>query len=143
MGARAHVGQGPGKPGINVPAAWVAPITSSPKSTGQAPELEGTGLKKGAREMLRELAARPISMTRRHLATRVIMAHSGGSFSDYLSALRSAGFIEDDANGDVIVTAAGLKAAGAVSAKSSGEIAALWKSRGKFAAGHALFLGEL
>lgn len=108
----------------------------TPRSNGHALKLEGSGLKKGAREMLRELAAlAPRSLTRRELATRVVMAHSGGSFGDYLSALRSAGYIEDDSGGDVRATDAGVKAAGAVAAKSCGEIVALWKGSSRLKKG--------
>jgi hypothetical protein len=110
-----------------------APAARSP---GPAPKLDGTGLKKGAREMLRELAAlHPKSLTRRELATRVTMAHDGGSVGDYISALRAVGYLEDDENGDLRATAAGLKAAGSVTAKSAGELVALWKAKPEFKRG--------
>lgn len=105
-------------------------------TTGKAPKLEGTGLKKGAREMLRELAAlHPKSLTRRELATRVVMAHAGGSTGDYIGALKKLGLVEDDERGDLRATREGLETAGSVSAKSPGEIVALWKGTPKFKRG--------
>lgn len=95
---------------------------------GHTPKMEGTGLKKGAREMLRELAAlHPKSLTRRELATRSFMSHASGSFGDYLSALRAQELVEDDENGDVRATLVGVKAAGRVVPKSSSELVSTWK----------------
>lgn len=105
-------------------------------TTGKAPKLEGTGLKKGAREMLRELAAlHPKSLTRRELATRVVMAHAGGSTGDYIGALKKLCLVEDDERGDLRATRDGLETAGDVRAKSPGEIVALWKGTPKFKRG--------
>lgn len=118
----------PGEPMPN--ARYVTPVSPP------APKLEGTGLKKGAREMLRELAAlHPKSLTRRELATRVVMAHAGGSTGDYIGALKKLGLVEDDERGDLRATREGLETAGAVSAKSPGEIVALWKGTPKFKRG--------
>jgi hypothetical protein len=129
---------------ITVPAAMARAITSTPKTVRRTPALEGTGLKKGAREMLRELAAlHPKSLTRRELATRVTMAHEGGSTGDYISALRAAGLLEDDENGDLRASAAGLEAAGAVTPKSSGELAALWRAKPEFKRGVRAMLDAL
>jgi hypothetical protein len=113
-----------------------SPIVPVMKLRPNAPKLEGTGLKRGARDMLRELAAlHPRSLTRRQLATRVIMAHDGGSTGDYISALVTAGFAEKDDAGDYRATPAGLKAAGAVTPKSDGEIIALWQQKPEFKRG--------
>jgi hypothetical protein len=125
-------------PAPRPPLEWPhgAAVVLAARQAGKAPKLEGTGLKKGAREMLRELAAlHPRSLTRRQLATRVVMAHAGGSTGDYISALRSTGFVEDDENGDLRATAEGLKAAGPVAPKSPTEIVSLWKSRPNFKRG--------
>jgi hypothetical protein len=131
-----HHGPGTEPRQVKVPAVAGPPPGRPPAAGGKAPKLEGTGLKKGAREMLRELAGlHPKSLTRRELATRVVMAHAGGSTGDYISALRAAGFIEDDENGDYRATPDGLSAAGAVRPKSSGEIVALWKGTSKFKRG--------
>jgi hypothetical protein len=116
----------------------------APTPSGKAPKLDGSGLKKGAREMVRELAAlHPKSLTRRELATRVTMAHDGGSTGDYISALRASGYLEDDENGDLRATAAGLKAAGAVTPKSSGELVALWRAKPEFKRGVRAMLDAL
>lgn len=115
---------------------------SQPLVKGSTPAIPG--LKKGAREMLRELAAlHPRSLTRRELATRVVMAHAGGSFGDYLSALRSNGLIEDDENGDLRATDVGVKTAGAVRAKSRDEIVALWAGSGRLKKGARAMLDAL
>lgn len=106
-------------------------------------ELKGAGLKRGAREMLRELAALKCSLTRRELATRVVMSHSGGSTGDYLSALVSTGFIEKDESGDYRATPAGIGAAGAVRPKSSGELVALWNGTSDFKRGVRAMLDRL
>lgn len=107
----------------------VLPPPKPPSAPVQRSHTNGveTGLKRGAREMLRELAAlHPKSLTRRELATRAVMAHSSGTFGDYLSSLRRAGYVEEDGNGDLVASAAGLAAAGAAKAKTSSELVALW-----------------
>ena len=104
--------------------------------TATPPKLEGTGLKRGARDMLRELAAlHPRALTRRQLATRVIMAHDGGSTGDYISALTSAGLAEKDDSGDYRATTAGVRAAAGATPKSPGEIIALWHQKSEFKRG--------
>lgn len=95
--------------------------------SGHGPKLD---LKKGAREMLAALAARhPCSFTRRELATRVVMSHQSGTFSDYLSALRSRGYIEDDENGDLRATSVGVRDAGGGMSMGSASLVALWKTK--------------
>jgi len=120
------------------------PAPRHPPATAAPPKLEGAGLKRGARDMLRELAAlHPRSLTRRELATRVIMAHDGGSVGDYISALMSAGLAEKDDSGDYQATAAGLKAAGNVAPKSAEEIRELWQRKPEFKRGVRAMLDAL
>lgn len=88
-----------------------APATRSPQAAATPTSKDLPGLKKGARVMLHELAElHPRALSRRELATRAGMSHGGGSFSDYLSALRSRGFVEHDDAGDVRLTGDGLHA---------------------------------
>lgn len=106
-----------------------SPIVPTMKLNPDAPTL-----KKGARVMLGELAAlHPRSLTRAELATRAVISHKTGTFSDYLSALRSAGLVEDDHNGDLRATAAGVAAAAGATAAPSSALIGAWS--GKFKKG--------
>lgn len=90
----------------------------------------GVELKKGAREMLRELVAlHPRVMTRRELATRAVISHSSSTFSEYLGALKSHGYAELDENGDVRASAVGVKVGGQATPKTSEAIVAMWGSK--------------
>lgn len=90
-------------------------------------------IKRGAREMLRALASRhPTPLTRRQLGTLAGFKASGGTFGDYLSSLRRAGFIADDAGGDLVITEAGLDFLGPNrpdAPQTTAELVALWGAR--------------
>jgi len=90
----------------------------------------GTSLKAGARRMLEQLAIwHPRGLARSELGVLAGVQSSGGTFSDYLSALRKNGFIEE--RGPIIsVTDSGLAAAGDVRhPHSTEEILAIYQSK--------------
>ncbi len=91
-----------------------------PPSNGDGPKL-----KAGARRMLEVAAAFPDGISKRALSTYsgVIM---GGTFSDYLSALRTSGLISETADGLVLVTGSGQARAGARRRPTTREILELW-----------------
>lgn len=85
------------------------------------------GLKGPALDMLRELAAHhPASMTRRELATRCGLKHGNGNFRNLVSSLRVAGYVLDDAAGDLQATDAGVAAVGKGKLRGPLEAVALW-----------------
>jgi len=88
-------------------------------------------LPKGVRTMLAALAARRNAWTTRsQLATLSTMSASGGSYSNYLSALRRAGFIEEQGH-NLRINELGLKFIGADAlpiTKTTEELVAMWKS---------------
>lgn len=68
-----------------------------PRTTADLVEAYGGKLKGGARRMLDELVGHyPQWVTRETLGTLSGVAHTGGTFSTYLSALRRNGLIEED-----------------------------------------------
>ncbi len=85
-------------------------------------------------EMLRILALYPEGLTRIELAVRSVITQSG-TYSNYISDLRSAGYVEDGQGGRMIITANGIKAAkqyfpaGLGSKPTSAELVSLWKER--------------
>lgn len=95
----------------------------------------------GAIRMLRVLAQRyPAKFTRAQWGTLAGLAHRGGTFSTYLSRLRVAGLIEEQA-GLFACTEEGLNAVGEISKAPamSSEILAMWeKAVGPGAAGKLL-----
>lgn len=95
-------------------------------------------LKKGAREMLRELRWCG-ELTREELATRAIMSSRSGTFSDYLSALRRAEFISDHGGRKIHITTLGVSFAnGMPPRKSRDEIVTLWGQQLKLGARNML-----
>jgi hypothetical protein len=76
------------------------------------PAVAAPPLKAGARRMLSVLARQnPLTVTRAQLASLAGMKRTGGTFQSYFSALRTGGFIAEEA-GAVAITQAGLAAAG-------------------------------
>jgi hypothetical protein len=84
----------------------------APRASDTTRRAEGaTGLKRGARTMLEALATAPrCRLTRQDLSTRAGIK-MGGTFSDYLSALRTRGFILED-NKEIAITPDGLAVVG-------------------------------
>lgn len=86
-------------------------------------------IKKGAKEMLIALSARPGAWTTRpQLATLVGMAVSGGTFADYLSALRRAGLVEENAQ-SLKISASGMQFLGPAARSapaSTHELVSMW-----------------
>ena len=70
---------------------------------------DGTKVPKGAREMLRALAARhPTPLTRQQLATLAGMAPGSGGFNNYVGMLRTVALIQDSERGQFNITDTGL-----------------------------------
>ena len=104
---------------------------------------EARQLKSGARKMLQILAQwHPETRTRDQLGALAGFAPTGGTFAEYLSALRKSGFISENGHG-VSITEQGLDAAGAVDSapSSTNELVSMWK--GKFKAGVGKMLDVL
>lgn len=98
-------------------------------------------IKSGAIRILRELASRhPMTLTRSQLGTLTGFTPSGGTFQIYYSQLKRLGYFEEDLQGGVHVTPAGLEAAGEIpSAPSTHEdVMARWKQSLKRGAGEML-----
>ncbi len=91
----------------------------------------GKSLKKGARSMLEALARRhPTPLTRDQVATLAGLSPRSGTFSDYLSSLRTGGFVSEDGTRALLLTVKGLTAAGGPApARGSAEVLALWLSK--------------
>lgn len=87
----------------------VATLAPAARRRDPAPAIEGEArqLKAGARRMLSALAQlHPTPLTRSQIATLSDISPAGGTFSDYLSAIRSNGLI-DEANGTIALTDVG------------------------------------
>ncbi len=99
------------------PERYIPPAAPA-KSNGDAPAPDvGSS---GKRRMLVALAQFPIGMSRRRLALLTGLSETSGTWSTYLSALRSSGYIE--VSGDHIhITETGLQAAGDFSPLPTGE----------------------
>ena len=77
-------------------------------------------IKAGARRMLVEMASRhPMVLTRAQLATLAGFTASGGTYTTYLSVLKRAGYLTEDASGNVSVTEVGMDFVGEVPAAPS------------------------
>jgi hypothetical protein len=95
-------------------------------------DVGGVKLKKGAREMVRELVAlAPRSLTRRELATRALLDATSGSTGRYLRDLAGAELIENDANGNWRATAKATKLVGAATPRGAPALQALWQAKFK------------
>jgi len=122
-----------------------APFVPKPVSTPvRAVRAEADGdapkLKAGAVNMLQILAQwHPDPRTRDQLGVLAGFAPGGGTFSEYLSVLRRAGYISENGNG-VHITDEGLANVGSIQPRpeSPAELAALWKSKFKAGVGKML-----
>jgi uncharacterized protein len=100
---------------------------------------EGPRIKAGARLMLRVLAGSSDgSMSRTELGVHSVMSTSSGTFSDYLSALRSGGYVADLPDGRFEITSAGhdlAKAFGGASLRGANDLMVAWFGTGRIKAG--------
>lgn len=100
-------------------------------SVREVPE-EGLGfLRAGARRMLAAAVSQhPRPLTRPQLGTLAGIKHSGGTYSQYLSNLKSAGFLVEE-GGKLHVTDAGAEAIGKNldAPATPGEIREMWRSK--------------
>src|SRR5258708_5463846 len=113
-----------------------APASSSSSSSSSPPPSSSNGsspapLKKGMREILRVLAAVGMALTKQRIATLTGLSIKSGTFSDYLSALRTRGFIVDAGEGKIALTDDGRLEAGDVddSANDEEKIRAMWQKK--------------
>ena len=97
-------------------------------------------LKAGARKMLVILAQwHPEQKTRDELGALAGFAPTGGTFSEYLSKLRTAGFIHENGNG-ISITDDGLSSVGDIPDRpdSTEALVGMWKSKFKAGVGRML-----
>lgn len=108
------------------PGSPAAPAKPAARSE-QAPRI--AGLVGGAVRMLHALAAFPGGLLRTQLGTLTGMSPSSGTFGNYLSQLRTLGFVE--AAGDRLrLTTAGLEAAGGARPRPSvEEVRGMWRPK--------------
>ncbi len=91
-------------------AAHKAPLVARPVRT--AASNGGGPLKAGARRMLAALAARhPTPLSRQQVGTLAGISTRGGTFSDYLSMLRTSGYVAETSSG-LQMTSSGLECIG-------------------------------
>lgn len=86
----------------------------------------------------------PEPLSRNQVATLADVSPKSGTFSDYLSALRKSGLMEDSGDGRLMLTAAGIDHAGdavGAGAPSPDVLAAMWGA--KLKAGARRMLSEL
>lgn len=118
-----------------------APAGPQPAKTHPRPIESGdVQLKAGARKMLTILAQwHPEPKTRDELGALAGFAASGGTFSDYLSKLRMAGFIVENGRG-IGITDEGLASVGDIPPRpdSTEELVGMWKSKFKAGVGKML-----
>jgi hypothetical protein len=122
-----------------------APPPVRPRSTPRAqratpPPDDDVQIKAGAVRMLRAAASlHPMWLTRSQLGALAKVKHSGGTFSSYLSSLRTAGLIEED-GANVRTSQAGFDYLGedVPAPATTDEILALWRPRLKAGAGRML-----
>jgi uncharacterized protein len=94
-----------------------------------APQREDSPIRAGAERMLQALAAyHPVRLTRAQLATVARMKATGGTFSTYLSRLRTSGLL-DELDGQLQLTEAGRARAGVEShpARTAAELRDEWR----------------
>jgi hypothetical protein len=109
--------------------------TQRPAQVGETP-----ALKAGARKMLTILAQwHPQARTKDQLGALAGFSPSGGTFSDYLSKLRLAGFISENGNG-IHITDEGIASVGQVPElpSSTDELLAMWRPKFKAGVGKML-----
>lgn len=121
-------GYSPGKNRVSTPVLTGPEPTPPARMNGHDPEPMGRG--KGAEmRVLKVLAQRhPAKFTTAQWATLAILKKSGGTWSTYVSRLKTAGLVERDGD-HWRITAAGLKAAGQVppAPRSGPQVIQMWK----------------
>jgi hypothetical protein len=125
----------PNLDGVPVRAVPRPPIMRKIEQTGEQPTL-----KAGARKMLTILAQwHPEARTKDQLGALAGFSPSGGTFSDYLSKLRLAGFISENGNG-IHITDEGLLNVGDIPDRPSTteELVAMWRPKFKAGVGKML-----
>lgn len=128
----------PSEPAAHVPAKVREVVPSRPREIPG--DDDGRKLKAGAMKMLEVLAQwHPDPRTRDQLGALAGFAPTGGTFSEYLSALRTRGFIVENGAG-VEITEEGLAAMPCfpVRPDSPDELIRLWKSKFKAGVGRML-----
>lgn len=126
------------RPPVRLPPPRVMPKPVPPHRYSRAPAVADSDgpvtIKKGAREMLAALAVRhPTPLTRAQIGTLAGLSSTSGTFSDYLSSLRRAGYIEERGH-QVVITDAGLGFLGPNmprAPQTTDELVALWRNRFK------------
>lgn len=104
---------------------------TAPRHYARGTSATPSSLKKGAREMLRALVSMGRPLSRSQVATLAGLSSKSGTFSDYLSALRTQGLIRDH-GADLEATPLGVNVAGDVGGPvTTSELVALWSSKFK------------
>jgi hypothetical protein len=119
-------------------------VASGERIPGGAPDLGEVRLKAGARRMLSALAQlHPTPLTRGQVATLSDISPTSGTFSDYLSAIRSAGLIVEDGRTLALSDTGQAMVAGELGsgAPTSDELLEMWGR--KLKAGARRMLGAL
>lgn len=103
---------------------------------------DGPPLRAGARRIVEALASHhPMRLTRSQVATLAKLKKTGGTFGTYWSQVKTAGLIDEDADGAVL-TQAGIDYVGGVPEPASPEeLLEMW--RGRLRAGARAMLDEL
>lgn len=119
------------RPSPKTPPGATRPARRQPPTAPTT--VEGVDLKKGARVMLERAAElAPRRVTRAQLATLANLKWTSGTFSSYLSALRTQGLIVEGPDKRIEVTEVGMAAAGIGTDHdpiTPGELQALWRSK--------------
>jgi hypothetical protein len=114
----------------HLPLPAVSLPSPAPRAPRRPPEAPRERSAKGQPELriLRVLAARhPARFTRAEWATLAGMKRTGGTWQTYVSRLRTAGYIVEDA-GTIGVAPAGIEAAGPIDRPTPGSVIQQWKS---------------
>lgn len=117
------------RPEVRSPRVFEQPKVERPKAEQPRVTTEtGTTITGGARRMLEVLAWYPKELTRTMLATLAGLKASSGTYSNYLSILKTSGMIE--VNGSKVVpTRAGLDYIGAVAPMSESDLQEQWRRK--------------
>lgn len=134
---------------IKSPPAFKTPSAAPPTRHASAPTAQAAdgevSLRSGERRMLQTLAQRhQLKMTRAQLGTLAGFTPSGGTFSTYYGTLKRHGFLEENGNGEVRVSQAGVEFLGGdipPAPSTTRELQDMWKRMVR--AGEAKMLDEL
>ncbi len=143
----------PGSAPHNPAPRYVQVVARVPPPPRAVPRIEAEkraeppsgALKAGARTMLRVLAATEQGrLPRATLATHAVFSTQSGTMSDYVSALKTAGYVLDE--GDVVLTEAGRAEAerlGGPLMRTATELLGLWYASGRLKAGARAMMDAL